>query len=218
MIQLLLFLSLLLMAGNLSAQQDPEAAKILEQVSAKARNNQTIQADFELVIENKREKQTSKSKGFVKIKGEKYFMESMGTEVYYDGKTLWSYMTDLNEVNISRPDTSNADFVENPSKIFSFYNRDFKYHLVGETKLNEGWMYEIDLFPKTLDQPYSRIKVYVLRDTYDLFMVKAISKEGIDYIAYIRNTKYNVPMSDDIFRFKPEKHKGIEIVDLRNVK
>jgi outer membrane lipoprotein carrier protein len=213
-----LFLAFLFITCLTSAQQDQEALKILDQVAAKAKNNQTIQADFELVIDNKREKQTSKSKGFLKIKGEKYFMESMGTQVYFDGITLWSYLTDINEVNISHPDSTNDDFIENPSKIFSFYNRDFKYHLVGETKLDEGWMYEIDLFPKTLEQPYSRIKIFIYRDTYDLFMVKAISKEGIDYSAYIRNTKYNTPMSDDLFRFQPAKHKGIEIVDLRKTK
>jgi outer membrane lipoprotein carrier protein len=215
---LYLFLSLHLITSVLTAQEDPEALKILDQVSAKAKNNQTIQADFELVIDNKRENKTSKSKGFVKIKGEKYFMESMGTQVYFDGKTLWSYMADVNEVNISQPDSTSDDFVENPAKLFSFYNRDFKYHLVGETKLDEGWMYEIDLFPKSLDQPYSRIKIYIFRDTFDLFMVKAVSKEGIDYSAFIRNTKYNIPMSDGLFSFQPAKHKGIEIVDLRNTK
>jgi outer membrane lipoprotein-sorting protein len=214
----LLLIPFLVISIILKAQQDPEAKKILDQVSVKAKNNQTIQSDFELAIDNKRENKTSKSKGSVRVKGEKYYMESMGTQVYFDGKTLWSYMTDINEVNITSPDSANEDFIENPSKIFSFYDRDFKYHLVGETKLDEGWMYEIDLFPKNLNQPYSRIKIFVNRDTYDLFMVKAVSKEGIDYSAYLRNTKYNVPMSDDIFIFQPEKHKGIEIVDMRNKK
>jgi outer membrane lipoprotein carrier protein len=197
------------------SQQDPEAKKILDQVSVKAKSCQTIQSDFELVIENKRENKSSKSKGLVKIKGDKYYMESMGSKVYFDGKTLWSFMEDLNEVTISQPDQTDDDFVENPAKIFTFYDRDFKYHLVGEAKMEEGWMYEIDLFPMTLDQPYSRIKVFVSKDNYELFLVKAISKEGINYSAYIRNTKYNAPLNDNLFTFQPEKHKGIEVVDLR---
>jgi len=197
------------------SQQDPEAKKILDQVSAKAKSCQTIQSDFELVIENKRENKSSKSTGLIKIKGDKYYMESMGSKVYFDGKTLWSFMEDINEVTISEPDQTDNDFVENPAKIFTFYNRDFKYHLVGEAKMDEGWMYEIDLFPITLDQPYSRIKIFVARQSYELFLVKAISKDGINYSAFIRNTKYNVPLNDEMFRFQPEKHKGIEVVDLR---
>lgn len=197
------------------SQQDPEAKKILDQVSLKVKNCQTIQSDFELVIENKKENKSSKSKGLVKIKGEKYYMESMGSKVYFDGKTLWSYMEDVNEVTISQPDQTDNDFVENPTKIFTFYNRDFKYHLVGEARMAEGWMYEIDLFPMTLDQPYSRIKLFVNRESKELFLIKAVAKDGMAYSAYIRNTKYDLPMNDGLFQFQPEKHKGIEVVDLR---
>jgi hypothetical protein len=76
-------------------------------------------------------------------------------------------------------------------------------------------MYEIDLFPIILDQPYSRIKIFVGRDNYELFLISAINKDGMIYSAYIRNTKYNLPMNDALFQFFPEKHKGIEVVDLR---
>jgi outer membrane lipoprotein-sorting protein len=197
------------------SQQDPEAKIILDQVSAKVKNCQTIQSDFELVIENKRENKSSKSKGLVKIKAEKYYMESMGSKVYFDGKTLWSYMEDVNEVTISQPSQVDNDFVENPSKIFTFYNRDFKYHLIGEARMDEGWMYEIDLFPISLDQPYSRIKLFVNRENKELFLIKAVAKDGISYSVYIRNTKYDLSLDDNLFQFLPEKHKGIEVVDLR---
>jgi outer membrane lipoprotein-sorting protein len=201
--------------ADLCAQQDPEAKTILDRVSEKTKNYSTIQADFELVIENIRENKVSKSKGTIKIKGEKYYVESMGSKVYFDGKTIWSYMEDVNEVNISKPDTSGEDFIENPAKIFSFYNRDFKYRMVGEIEIDEGWMYEIDLFPNDLNQPYSRFKLLVRRDTNDLYKITAVSKEGVNYTAYIKNTKYNEPLSDDLFTFKPEKHKGIQINDMR---
>jgi outer membrane lipoprotein-sorting protein len=212
----ILIISIFLVIPFLSySQQDPEAKKILDQVSEKVKNCQTIQADFELVIEDKKTNKSSKSKGLVKIKGDKYYMESVGTKVYFNGKTMWSYLDDVNEVTISEPDQTDNDFVENPAKIFTFYNRDFKYHLVGEARMDEGWMYEIDLFPNSLDQPYSRIKIYVGRDNLELFKVQAVAKDGMVYSAYIRNTKYDQPMNDAIFQFSPEKHKGIEIVDLR---
>jgi outer membrane lipoprotein-sorting protein len=133
--QLFILVLVLLIPEFSFSQQDPEAKKILDQVSAKTKNSQTIQSDFELVIENKKENKLSKSKGLIKIKGEKYYMESMGSKVYFDGKTMWSFMEDVNEVTISQPSQTDDDFVENPAKIFTFYNRDFKYHLVGEAKM-----------------------------------------------------------------------------------
>lgn len=211
----LVLFSLLLLPLWAFTQQDPEAKKILDEVSLKVKNCQTIQADFELVIEDKKSDKSTKSKGLVKIKGDKYYMESMGSKVFFNGKTMWSYLEDVNEVTISEPSQTDNDFVENPAKIFTFYNRDFKYHLVGEARLDAGWMYEIDLFPMTLDQPYSRIKIYVGRETKELYLIKAIAKDGISYSAFIRNTKYDEALNDNLFQFTPEKHKGIEIVDLR---
>jgi outer membrane lipoprotein carrier protein len=206
---------LFLITSCLNAQQDPDAKKILDRVSEKNRQYSTIQVKFEFSIENRRDNRKSSTTGQLKIKGNKYYMESMGTQVYCDGKTMWSYAEDNNEVTISEPDTSSDDFIENPALIFDFYNREFKYHLVGESRLDAGWMYEIDLFPKNLDQPYSRFKIYIKRDADELYMVKAVGKDGVDYAAYIKNPKYNEPLSDDTFIFKPEKYKGVEIVDMR---
>ncbi len=204
-----------LLESVLVAQQDPEAKKILDRVSLKNRNFSTIQSKFTLTIENRRDNKQSSTSGIIKVKGEKYYIESFGTKVYYNGKTLWSYVDDLNEVTISEPDTSAGNFVENPAMIFDFYNRDFKYHLVGQTKLDAGWMYEIDLFPMNLEQPYSRFKIYIKRDTDEIYMIKAIGKDGVDYTASLKELKYNESLPDDIFVFRPDKHKGIEIIDMR---
>ena len=197
------------------AQQDPAAKKILDRVANKSKQYISIQADFELKIDNRRDDFSSNSKGTLKIKGEKYYMESPDTKVFYDGTTLWTYMEDLNEVTITEPDKSSEDFVENPIIIFDLYNRDFKYRLVGETRVESGWMYEIDLFPNDLDQPYSRFKIMIRKDTEELYMVKAVGKDGIDYTAYLTNAIYNKPIDDSAFTFQADKYKGVEVIDMR---
>ncbi len=208
-------LILMLIFPRVFPQQDPDAKVILDRVAEKTKNYSTIQADFELIVENHRDNKTSTSAGSIKIKGDKYYIESMGSKVYFDGKTMWSYMEDLKEVNISAPDTAKDDFIDNPSKIFSFYNNNFKYQLVGEVKIDEGWMYEIDLFPNDLNQPYSRFKIFIGRETDEINKIIAVGKDGVNYAATIKNAKFNQPMDDDLFTFKPEKHKGVEINDMR---
>lgn len=207
----------IIIIGSLSsmAQQDPEAKKILDKVAAKSKTYSSIQADFELIIENRRDNKVSKTSGKIKIKDDKYYMETLGSKVYFDGTTLWTYQEDINEVIISSPDSDDDDFVENPSKIFDFYDRDFKYKLTGEVELDEGWMYAIDLFPINLQQPYSRYKVLIKKDSYELFLITAVGKDGIDYSASLFNTKYNENLDNSSFTFRPERHKGIEVVDLR---
>lgn len=196
-------------------QTDEEAKKILDRVSEKMKSYQTIEADFELLIENKMDDLSSKSVGAVQVKGDKYYMESMGTTVYFDGTTMWSYMADINEVTITEPSKEEGDFVDNPALIFSFYNRDFKYRLIGEVKIDDFWAYEVDLYPKNLDQPYSRFKLFIRKDNDAIYMVSAISKEAINYTIYITNMRFNQQMDDAKFTFRPENFKDIEVVDMR---
>lgn len=215
MIKISLKLVMLLVGLSVFAQQDPEAKKILDRVAAKSKEQSTIQAEFEFTITNRPEGKTSSSTGLIKMRGEMYYMESMGTKVYFDGTSIWSYLEDVNEVTISEAEEGDEDIMENPSKIFEFYNRDYKYKLVGEAMLDAGWTYEIDLFPNNLEQAYSRFKILVLRDSDEIYMIKAVGKDGVDYSAHFRNYIYNENLSSDYFTFDVSKHKGVEVIDLR---
>jgi len=208
------FVAIALTAQN-DIVQDPEARKILDRVSEKTNSHSTIIADFELIIDNRMENIQSSSKGLIKIKGNKYYLESMGSLVYYNGKTMWSFMTDINEVTISEPEGEENNFVDNPALIFNFYNRDFKYRLIGETEQNNIPMYEIDLYPKDLNQPYSSFKLLVKKSNNELYMVRARSKDAIDFTIYIHNLKYNTPLEDVIFEFNTSDYPDIEIIDMR---
>jgi outer membrane lipoprotein-sorting protein len=202
-------------AQNKPFAQDSAAKVILDRVTSKLSTYNTIVADFELKIDNRMEDLHTKSTGSITIKGNKYYMEAMGTEVYFNGKTMWSFMPDINEVTITEPDSNEGDFVDNPALIFTFYNRDFKYKLVGEAKVDKNWMYEIDLYPKDLNQPYSRFKLFVDKKTDNIYMVKAVSKDAIDYTIYILNSTYNSVINDSKFMFDPSNYSGLEIVDMR---
>lgn len=210
----------LLISGNLMAQktvniQDSSAKVILDRVSKKLSSYNTIVADFELIIDNNIEDLHSKSTGSISIKGNNYYMESLGTEVFFNGKTMWSYMADINEVTITEPSAEDGDFVDNPALIFTFYNRDFKYRLVGEVKIDKNWMYEIDLYPKDLNQPYSRFKLYIDKKNDGIYMVKAISKDAIDYTIYILNMRYNATIEDSRFTFNEASYDKLEVIDMR---
>lgn len=214
------YIAILLGFGSLSfgqeyMLQDSSAKVILDKVSKNLESYSSVIADFELIIDNRMEDLHSKSSGSLQIKGNKYYMESMGTQVYFNGVTMWSYINDINEVTITEPEAGESDFVDNPALIFSFYNRDFKYRLVGEANVDKMWMYEIDLYPKNLNQPYSKFKLFVDKKTNMLYMVKAVSKEAIDYTIFITNTKFNLPINESQFTFNPSDYPKIEVVDMR---
>lgn len=211
-----LILALFLPGMLLSAQiQEPEAKEILDEVSAHIKTCETVLVDFNLTITDRVEDQDNKNSGTLYIKGDKYKVESPGMEIIFDGKTMWSYNEEINEVNVTEPDPENEDFVENPSLIFSFYNRDFKYRYDGLISINGVDVHEIELFPIKLDQPYSRIIIHINKTKNTVEQIKSVGKEGIDYTIKLSNQQINKPMEDSFFQFNAKKYKNLEIIDLR---
>jgi outer membrane lipoprotein-sorting protein len=201
----------------LTAQQDPEAKAILNRMAEKIGHYQSIQADFSLIVFDHKENHKTTSDGSIILKGGMYKVKSGSTTVYYNGKTMWTYAGDDNEVTITEPDTADNDFLSNPAKVFTFYNRDFKYFYRGETTIDDTAMDEIDLFPRNLDQPYSRIKVFIEKNSGQLAIVTTIGKDGIDYSVFLKNVIPNKVFPDSAFTFDPSTHKKITVVDMRGL-
>ena len=215
MLKYSLLIFILLYANCAFCQQDSDARIILERVAEKTKSYKSIQADFELVIEDRKENIQTFSGGQILLKGNKYKVESMGSIVYFDGKTIWTYTEEFDEVIINEPDSLDDHFISNPAKIFYWYNRDFKYRYVGETLVNDRKMHEIDLYPRNLDQPYSRFKIFIDVDKDILSTIKVSGKDGIDYLISVKNYITNNELDDSIFTFDESKHKKAEIIDLR---
>jgi outer membrane lipoprotein carrier protein len=198
--------------------QDPAAREILDKVSAKTKSMKSIQADFELVIEDRKEKTKNTSSGNLVIKQNKYKINSEGSTIYYNGTTMWTYMVKNNEVTITEPDNKSGDFMSNPAVFFTSYNRDFKYRYVRETTVNGSRCHEIDLFPKNLDQPYSRIKIFIGVKSELPEIISSIGKDGVDYTITLKNIVLDSEITDATFTFDPAKFKKVEVVDMRGVK
>jgi outer membrane lipoprotein carrier protein len=215
---ILFFCFLPLVAQQEPVIQDPAAGKILDRVAAKAKVMKSIQADFSILVEDKKENTKNTSTGNLLMKKEKYKISTRGSVVYFDGKTMWTHSIDDNEVIISEPGNNKEDFMSNPANIFTLYNRDFKYRYIRETTLNGLKYDEIDLYPKSLDQPYSRIKLLVNRNNDMPGVITSYGKDGVNYIITLTNFQPDREISDTLFTFDPAKNKKVEVVDMRGTK
>jgi len=197
--------------------QDPAAGKVLDQVALKFKTMKSLQSDFELVVEDRKENTRNSSAGNLLMKQSKYKLMNEGSTVYFNGTIMWTYVAVNNEVTITEPANQNGDFMSNPSGFFSTYKQDFKYRYVGETNLSGSQCHEIDLFPKDLNQPYSRIKVFVNAQSDMPVKISSIGKDGIDYTVFLRNIRLDQEIADAIFTFDPAKFKKVEVVDMRGL-
>ncbi|MEL7589458.1 MAG: outer membrane lipoprotein carrier protein LolA [Prolixibacteraceae bacterium] len=198
------------------SQQDQRAKSILEEVTKTTRSWQTIQATFDYIMDNKEEGIHEENKGEILMKGSKYVLKlsELGLEIYCDGKAVWSFMKDANEVNITSIDDESSELM-NPSKLFTIYEQGFNYEFVEETVSGGKSIYVIDLFPETKGTDYKKIRLHVDKKQMMVIRAEMSGAEGNDYIVRVNNLKTNVPADDRLFIFDVSKHPGVEKIDLR---
>ena len=113
-----LFIAVLIMAQG-EPDHDPKAKAILDGVSAKSRTHQAVSVRFTYSMENIRDDIYETQEGSLLLKGEQYKLKLAGQEIICDGSTLWTYLPDAEEVQISEPEYEEGTI--NPSNIFTIY-------------------------------------------------------------------------------------------------
>ncbi|MCW3104093.1 MAG: gliding motility protein [Bacteroidetes bacterium] len=203
----------LLAVGSLSAltaQTDPKAKAILDDLSAKTKAYTTIKAEFTFTTE-KKDKTKESQEGKILTKGNKYKLEIPGHVIYCDGKTIWDYIKASNEVQVKDAETGGDDAV-NPSTIFTIYEKGFKYKFDGEDATTQT----ISLFPENPDKKkYHTAKLFVDKVKKQISSVKMMMKDGSTQTYTIKSFQSNTPIADTEFTFDMKGHPGVSVEDLR---
>lgn len=195
--------------------QSPEKAKgILDQVSAKTKAYPSIVADFSFALENLQEEINEVYDGNIILKGNKYKVNLMDVDTYFDGEVLYTHMLDADEVNITIPDLEDEETL-NPATIFTIYEDGYTYNYVAEGTIDGKACHEIDLYPENRDKPYSRIKLLVLKDNLQLYSIRQVGKDGNNYTVVVKNMVTNKSIDDKTFVFDKAANPDVDVIDMR---
>src|SRR5438046_725046 len=130
----LIAVAAILLATTTSFAQDAKAKSILEAAQKKMNSLKTLKANFTLKLIGKNGKAQDTKKGSFLMKGEKYHITIPGQEIISDGKTVWTYMKDANEVQVSNNNPSEQSI--SPTKLFTnFYDKDCSYRYLAPKKV-----------------------------------------------------------------------------------
>ncbi len=198
------------------AQQDPKAKEILDKVTQTTQAYKSIEATFSFDMENKAQNIKETNNGSIVLKGNKYkvHLNELGVEVFSDGKNIWTYMAEANEVSISEFNSENADMMD-PSKVFTIYQKGFNYKFVNEATLNGKAVYVIDLVPQEADMEYKNITLNIDKAKMLICSAKMQGKDGNIYTVKVDQFKTDKIFTDSLFTFDASKHPNIEISDMR---
>ena len=153
-------------------------------------------------------------KGTIALKGNKFVLDCGGIKSWFDGETLWSYVEDNEEVNVSSPTAEEIQSI-NPYAMIGMYRNGFNYSYAG-TKSRSGMMCKdivlIVLRPEK-KQDIKEITISVNNRMQPVY-VKLESNSG-DAQEFTVKEYRTLNLADSFFKFDRKKYPNAEIIDLR---
>jgi outer membrane lipoprotein-sorting protein len=179
----------------------------------------SVQLNFSAKVIRMQEHSETSENGKIWLKNNKYKLELLPEHIlYFNGVKLYQYMPEVQEVNVTQPDMDgeNETFrIFNPASFFRLTSDNFKSHLVKESDQYNRKVYEIDLYPVRLKTTgYSRIRLFVERESLQLVYLKAYMKDGVQYVLTFEPYHVLKSLPDTFFEFPVHLHPEAEIIDL----
>jgi outer membrane lipoprotein carrier protein len=208
-------LVVLLFVNSAFAQnsKDPKATEILKGVSNKYKSLKSYSASFKVTTLDQKNKATDTQTGSLTVKGAKYRLSIKGQEVISDGKTVWTYLKESNEVQIN--DVAERSDAISPTSIFTIYEKGFSSKFMSESKNGSKTNQLIELVPDDKKKPYFKIQITVSKEDKMLSSAKIFDKNGTHLTYSIEKFNANAEAPDQLFTFDSAKYPGVEVVDLR---
>ncbi|MCS6795759.1 MAG: outer membrane lipoprotein carrier protein LolA [Raineya sp.] len=219
--QIFALIGFLGLCSGLMAQNRPltppedKARQILSEVENKFTSAKSLQADFTYEFRNEVNKTKDEAKGTFVMKKNKFKLKLANQEIYNNGKTVWTYLKDANEVSISDYTPDDDSFIT-PEKVIKLYKKDYKYIFIREFSENGKVYEEIDLQPTDRSKKVFKIRLVVNKKTRSIKSWEIFEKNQNRSKYIINNIAYDVQVGDDYFNFDKRKYPNVNEVDLRD--
>ena len=210
-IRIILLITVFLQTADVISQTDPAAVKILDKFSSAALSAPSVSMKFKLATDDLAENASDTLNGSVIINRDKYKLELPDNIVWFNEDVSWSYLPAEKEVTITKPDKKDNSFQNKPSGIYTMYKKGYKVRLIDENAAS----WTIDLYPEDIKSEIIRVRLTIGKTSNDLKRLEYKRNDGV--VLTVMVSEYNLKFKPDqeTFIFKPEKYKGVEIVDMR---
>lgn len=203
-----LFFLLFGFTGMVKAQNDPNAKKVLDGVSAKLKTIKGVSAGFSYTTKDRNNALKGSVKGTINIKGDQYYIKQGTTEIFCNGVKIWNYDGDK-EVTVADVDNTD-DKTLTPQKLLTdFYDKDFTYKLVATTSTS----YQIDMVPTDKRRNFKTVSIFVDKAKNLITKARVIDKSDNTIEFTLTNINTSAVIPDTRFVFDASKHPGVEVVE-----
>ncbi|TDS15979.1 LolA family protein [Sphingobacterium paludis] len=212
-LHIVLFTFLLWTGAVATAQNDPTAKKLLDQVSKKYDAYHSIQSNFSFSMQPMQgDSYTDQGTLYLNKPKNQYRIQLNAQELISDGKAIYSILKDDKEVQVSTAEESSTSI--GPNNLFTFYKSGFTYASRGTEKVGADLLNVVELSPIDSKNNYSKIKIRVNKNKH-IHDVSIFDKSGARYTYTIKTLYVNHTLPTSQFTFNKSNYPGFEIVDLR---
>lgn len=198
-------LFLLFVTQAVTAQNNAEA--LIRVLVNQVKSHQNMEMKFSYQISPDEKTLIDAQKGKAWLQGEAYKIELPEQQTISDGKTIWSYLVDDEEVLVSNA-TEGTD--NTPLKLLTSLDKNYAATL---TNIDAQGNAVIELAnPKG---QYKRITLKINAKKTELKNIDIYMEDGSKVMITIEEIKFDQQLDDKFFTFDAKKHPNVDVIDMR---
>tara|TARA_B110000881_G_scaffold68655_1_gene59310 strand:- start:160 stop:786 length:627 start_codon:yes stop_codon:yes gene_type:complete len=205
-----IFTILLIALSSTLFAQDQVAKDVLDKLSTTTKSYKNMTIGFNFIFENTSQNIKETQKGILILEADNFRLEMDAQTVINNGESQWVYLADMNEVQIMEHDPE--DDMMSPNKLFTIYEKGYKYTYVGAEAEKGKRLQIIDLFPEE-SSAFMKVTLAVDAAKNQLHKITIHDKNGGTYTYLITAFSSNTTIKP--FTFNTADFPGVEVIDLR---
>jgi hypothetical protein len=191
--------------GNTPAKEKNKAKALLDKVVGKAKSYKNMVIDFKYAINNSAEKINQENKGTVILQGNKYVLSFMGVTKLFDGKKVYTIVTEDEEITVSNNDENDPNTMS-PNKIFTFFKKGFKYSMDIKQPMAGKTIQYVKLTPSSVTDKRKEILIGIDTKNNHIHNLIEVGKNGTRTTLTVTSFKYNQTLAKNLFTFAKAKY------------
>lgn len=191
------------------SQKDKDAKIILDKATALFTEDKGVEVSFN-TSSYQQGALKGQTEGKLYLKKESFVIQTTEMQTWYDGKTQWSLIFDMEEVNVSNPTEEELQEI-NPYRLLNLYRKGYSYQL-GEKIADRQ---EVVLKAQDKNKEFQTITVWVNTKLYEPSSFEVVLRDGTVNKVGIKQIKKNLILKDGFFKFNESQYPDAEIIDLR---
>lgn len=207
-------LSFLFVSIVVSAQTQNGSKALLDKTYATFESSGGIRLSFQSAMTGKDGTAYAPQSGEACIKGDKFKLEMESMDIWFDGKTQWVLLKDVNEVNISAPTGSEIAAIS-PLALLGIYKNGVTLKAPVSKTIRGRSAHVIDMIPVNANKDFKSAAIAIDKESGQVLQVILLMPDGMKNTIDISACNTNHQFNDAMFRFDMNDHPGVEIVDLR---